>query len=119
MNFSTVHPNQLPKLKETVSAAGHAEFLMFQTNPVSLRRLATHSLKIAYNHKFIQLTPSKCVRDVAILRPQCNRRAEGCCTCLDTEFSNRQGAYDPGPASQEETLHGRAAAEANRCKIRG
>jgi hypothetical protein len=46
------------------------------------------------------------VRDVAFLRPQSIRRSQGCCTRLDTEFSNRNGAYDLGPAPQEETVLG-------------
>ena len=50
------------------------------------------------------------VRDVAFLRPQSSRRSEGCCTSLDTEFSNRQRAYDPGRTPQEETILGRDAA---------
>jgi hypothetical protein len=52
------------------------------------------------------MTPPKCVRYVAFFRPQSNRRSQGCCTSLDTEFSNRQEAYDLGSASQEETILG-------------
>jgi DNA-binding XRE family transcriptional regulator len=36
---------------------------------------------------------------------------------LDTEFSNRQGAYDPGPTSQKETVHGRDATEGGAVKL--
>src|SRR5260221_14179674 len=99
-----------------VSAARFVEFLTLHPNVAFLKRLVNRSLKIICNHKFMQMTPVKRVRDVAILRPQCNRRPEGYCTSLDAEFSNRQGAYDPGPASQEETLLGRDAAGRSRCK---
>jgi hypothetical protein len=59
------------------------------------------------------------VRDVAFLRPQSNRRSQGCCTSLDTEFPNRQGAYDLGPTPQEETVFGGRPTAGSRCKIRG
>ena len=59
------------------------------------------------------------VRDVAFLRPQYNRRSQEYCTSLDTEFSNRQGAYDLGPAPQEKTILGGRPTAGSRCKIRG
>jgi hypothetical protein len=48
------------------------------------------------------------VRDVAFSRPQCKRAAQGCCTGLDEELANRQGANNLGGASQKETVHGGA-----------
>jgi DNA-binding XRE family transcriptional regulator len=59
------------------------------------------------------------VRDVVFLRLESNRRSQGCCTNLDTEFSNCQGAYDLGSAPQEETLLGVRPTAGSRSKIRG
>ena len=38
-----------------------------------LKRFASGSTKAGCNHKFMQLTPIKSVRDVAFLRPRCER----------------------------------------------
>ncbi len=59
------------------------------------------------------------VRDVAFLQPHCNRRSQGCCTCMDTEFSNRQGANNPWRTPQEETILGRNPTIGSRSKTRG
>jgi hypothetical protein len=101
------------------SAAMYAEFLTLRLNVTFLKKSTTRSLKIKYNHKFMHLTPTKSVRDVAFLRPQSKRRSQGYCTSLDTEFSYRQGAYDLGPAPQEETVLGGHPTAGSRCKIRG
>ena len=37
----------------------------------------------------------------------------------DAKVLAEQGGYNPRSTPQEETVHGRAAAEANRCKIKG
>src|ERR1017187_2307482 len=102
-----------------ISTAKLAEFPTLRPYVVSLRRFATHSLKTAYSHKFIQLTPSKCVRDVAFFCPQSNRRSQGYCTSLDSKFPNRQGAYDLGSASQEEAVLGGHPTAGSCCKTRG
>lgn len=50
------------------------------------------------------MTSLKSVRDVAFLRQACERAPQGRCPCLDAQFSNCQGAYNPWRASQEETV---------------
>src|SRR5580693_6428535 len=99
--FLDYTPKLIPKIQKMVSTARYAEFLTLRPNVAFLKRFATHSLKIKCNLKFIQMTPVKCVRDVAFLRPQSNRRSQGYCTSLDTEFSNRKRAQNLGAASQE------------------
>ena len=50
-----------------VSAAKHAEFLKFLKNVAFLKGFASDSTKAGCNHKFIHLTLTKSVRDVAFL----------------------------------------------------
>ena len=71
MNFLITHQNRLPHSIEMIFIAGFAEFLTFHRNVAFLRKLVTRSLKTKCNHRFMQLTPIKSVRDVAFLQQAC------------------------------------------------
>jgi len=55
----------------SIHTVGSAEFLKLPPSTAFWRRFAAHSLKTRCNHKFMHLTPTKSVRDVAFLRQAC------------------------------------------------
>jgi hypothetical protein len=66
--LATHHPHWFRENEASVHAVGSAEFLKPLPNAACLRRFASDSMRAVCNHKFMQLTATGRVRDVAFLR---------------------------------------------------
>jgi hypothetical protein len=70
----------------------------------SLRLCSNRSAKDGGNPKFMLLTALSRVRDVAFLRPCCERAAKGYFTRLDSQFSSLEAAGDYRRAPEKEKV---------------
>ena len=73
-------------------------------NVVYLRGFVSNSLKAACIHKFMQLTAMVRARDVAFLRPRCERPSEGHSTRLDSQLSCFKATPDYWTTLEKETI---------------